>query len=71
METTSINADYITVTKGMSGWFAVQLWWNEEDPELGGFWEPYDVGFGRYATREEAVKEGQAWAADEGLEFRE
>jgi hypothetical protein len=58
--------DYITVTQGMSGYFAVHVWWNP-DP---GFWEPYQTGVGRYRSIEEAMREAKSWAADEGLEFR-
>lgn len=57
---------YITVTKGMSGHFAVECYWDEE---LQG-WDIWQTGVGRYATRDEAVEEGKAWALDEGLEFR-
>ena len=58
---------YITTTHGFSGYFAVKLWWN---PEMGGFWEPWDTGTGRYESREEAEVEGLDWAAAEGLEFK-
>lgn len=59
---------YITTTTGMSGHFAVMLWWN---PDLGGFWEPWDTGIGRYSNVAEAAEEGREWAASENLEFRE
>ncbi len=68
MDTEQDTKNYITVTNGMSGWFAVEVWWN---PEMDGFWEPYDTGYGRYATKEEAVAEGKVWAENEGMEFRE
>lgn len=55
---------FITTTQGMSGWFAVHVWWNPE-----GFWEPWDTGFGRYATEERAIEEAQLWAESEGLEY--
>lgn len=41
-------------------------WWN---PETGGFWEPYDTGEGWYATKEEAIADGLAWADELELEF--
>lgn len=62
------NYPHITVTQGMSGWFAVMLWWN---PEMGGFPEPYQTGIGRYCTREEAKIEAKEWSEAEGLEFIE
>lgn len=55
---------FITLTQGMSGWFAVMYWWNPE-----GFWEPYDTGIGRYATPDLAETEAQNWAKEEGLEY--
>lgn len=58
---------FISVTSGMSGHFAVMYWWN---PDLGGFWEPWETGMGRYATKEEAEAEGRWWAESEELEFR-
>jgi hypothetical protein len=57
---------YITVTQGMSGYFAVLLWWN---PDMGGFYEPWDTGIGRYGSREEAAVEGRQWAEAEELRF--
>lgn len=66
---TDEHKTHIAVTgPALSGYFAVMYWWN---PEMDGFWEPWQTGIGRYATREEAVKEGKAWAEAEGLEFRE
>lgn len=63
---------YITTTYGISGFFAVMLWWNDER-EYGNppFWEPWTSGLGRYPTREEAAAEGRDWAAAEGLEFKD
>ena len=62
--------NFITTTQGMSGFFAVHMWYNEEDPEFK-FWEPYDTGMGRYSTREEAVAEAQDWAEMSGMEYRD
>lgn len=63
------HENFIAVAHGLSGWFAVMYWWNPE--ELGGFWEPYETGEGRYATKEEAVREGLEWAECTELEFVE
>lgn len=60
---------WITVTEGGAGWFAVHMWINREDIPGQAFPEPWDSGYGRYATREEAEVEARAWAADEGLPF--
>lgn len=54
----------ISVTNGMSGYFAVMYWWNPED---GGFPEPYETGFGHYATYAEAAAEAREWAASENI----
>lgn len=60
---------FITVTEGMSGFFAVHMWLNEEE-DFGPFWEPYVTGMGRYATREEAEVEAIEWAENTGMEYR-
>lgn len=63
---------YITLSKGVgSGWFAVKMWWN---PDHGGFWEPYQTGFGRFQGGEEAIglaeEEALVWAEAEGIEYK-
>ena len=60
---------FITTTGGMNGFFAVHMWLNEEE-DFGPFWEPYESGFGRYATIEEAQAEAQSWAEDMEMEYR-
>ncbi len=59
---------YITVTLGMSGYFAVMIWLNKENPEMP-FEEPYQTGIGRYRTREKAEIEAKSWAAAEELRY--
>lgn len=58
---------FISITSGMSGFFAVHVWLNTEEKDLGPFWEPYDTGFGRYATKEKAIEEAMIWARGEDL----
>ena len=62
-----MHEDFITITHGMSGFFAVQLTWNTDHE---GFWEPLRTGIGRYVDREDAVKEAKYWAKTEDLEFQ-
>lgn len=62
--------NFITTTQGMSGFFAVHMWLNEEE-DFGAFWEPYDTGMGRYATREEAIIEALQWAEEMEIEYRD
>jgi hypothetical protein len=57
---------YITVYESVSGWKAIQIWWNEPD---GGFWEPWQTGMGAYATPEGAEEEARGWAEAEGLRY--
>lgn len=64
---------FVTTYRAMLGWKAVQMWWNTETEEYepgSGFWEPYDVGYFQYPTREEAEIEARQWAESEELEFR-
>jgi len=32
-------SNFITVTQGGSGWFAVEMWYNNQDYDDYGFWE--------------------------------
>jgi hypothetical protein len=61
-----LNDPFITVTSGMSGYFAVLMVWNEEH---GGFYEPYTTGFGRYKTPVQAAIEAKEWAEDEEVNY--
>ena len=62
--------NFITTTQGMGGFFAVHMWLNEEE-DFGPFWEPYETGMGRYATREEAIANARVWANQTGMEYRD
>lgn len=57
---------FVGVTKGMSGYFAVIYWWNQD---MGGFWEPWDTGFGRHPTEDDARGEAIAIADMEGIPY--
>jgi hypothetical protein len=63
------NPPFIAVnaTPAMSGHFATLYAWSE-DEELGGFYEPYETGFGRYATWQEAEVEAARWAEEMEIE---
>jgi len=50
---------FFTTSHGMAGYFAVEMWWNEDH---GGFWEPWDTGIGRYRTRKAAYEEAKTLA---------
>jgi hypothetical protein len=57
-----------------SGWAAVHMVLVKDD-ELGEYWDVQQTGIGRYATRDEAVKEAVNWCftneikPDKALEF--
>lgn len=56
---------------GMSGYFAVMMWWNSEEADIPeGFWEPWDTGFGRYNTKLAAEIEAKSWAEAEEVSYR-
>lgn len=57
---------FITTTQGQSGWFAVKYWWN---PEMGGFWEPWDTGIGRYQDEAKAIEEAETWAEQDEIAY--
>ena len=67
----SEHDSYVTVYESITGWTAVQLWWNDEDKDLGGFWEPWNTGVGKYETKERAMIEAKEWAEAEEMECRE
>ena len=61
---------FLTVSKLGSGWAAVEMWMNDEEPDLGVFPEPYQTGNGRYSTEEKARQEMLDWQkADPTLEI--
>jgi hypothetical protein len=72
---------FVTATNDRSvggKFFAVIMWWNNEG-EIGpltkkpmpGFYEPWDTGIGRYATREQAVEEAKQIAEAENIPYWE
>lgn len=61
-----MNKSYISITKGMSGWFAVCLVYYED---IQGY-DVYNTGIG-YETKEEAIEEAKEWAKAEEMEFKE
>lgn len=62
---------FITVTHGMSGYFAVLMGTDEATKKEFGdsFREPYNTGMGRYRTREEAEFEAKEWAECEEIPY--
>jgi hypothetical protein len=60
------RGQFVSVTEGMSGHFAVIYWWNKD---MGGFWEPYDTGIGRYATEDEARVEAVVLSTSEDIPY--
>jgi hypothetical protein len=61
-------ASFITVYKPIAGWKAVQYWWNP-DPDLGGFWEPWQTGICAFNTEQSAIDDALFWAEMEDLPF--
>jgi hypothetical protein len=61
---------WITTTRVMSGYFAIEAWMNDEVPDRGPFPEPYQSGIGLYATEVEACIEAWYWAEIEGMPYQ-
>jgi len=57
---------FVSVTWGVRGWSAVLMWWN---PDLDGFWEPWESHPHSFSTEAEAVPIARAWAETQGVEF--
>lgn len=57
---------HVTITgpSVVGAYFAVVVWWN---PDMGGFWEPWDTGIGRYRTPAEAYREAKLLGESAGL----
>ena len=45
---------FISATEGMRGHFAVEMWMNNEEPDIGVFPEPWQSDPATFATKEEA-----------------
>ncbi len=58
---------YVTVTRGLRGYFAVSVVWCDAH---GGFYEPLQSGMGSYNTEAGAIVEAKEWAECEGIEYR-
>lgn len=61
---TRMPPSFIYVTHGISGYFAVNMWWNPD-----GFFEPGQTGLHRYDTQEFAIREAIHWATVEEIPF--
>lgn len=57
---------YISVYKPIAGWKAIQYWWN---PDMEGFWEPWQTGSFAFATKEEAIEDAKFWAMCDDIPF--
>lgn len=57
---------FMTAYQSISGWNAVEMWWN---PDMGGFWEPYDVRRVQSDTPEPALAVARIWATESGKPF--
>jgi hypothetical protein len=64
-----MHKPFITVYEAISGWKAMIVHWNDEDPEIGGFWEPWQTSYFGYPTKEEAIDYARDWARDEEIEL--
>ena len=57
---------WVSITSGISGYFAVIYWLNDETP--GDYFpEPWNTGIGRYRTKEEAYHEAEMIAFSEEI----
>lgn len=61
------HPDYVTVTHGMRGYYAVYLKWTDE---RGGFYEPWNTSDLSYKTHKSAVIEAKSWAKADGVAYR-
>ncbi len=62
------KSSFITTYQSIGGWKAVHMWWN---PDMGGFYEPYNTGMGGYADEKQAIAEAKFWAEADELPYVE
>ncbi len=58
------STGFISIYKPIAGWKAIQYWWN---PEMGGFWEPWQTGSFVHESSHAAWAEAQEWALAEDI----
>lgn len=59
---------FMTIEMLKQGWTPVIYWLNEEEPDLGPFWEPYEkFSFGFGHDNKAAEHAARNWANDIGL----
>lgn len=61
------RSPYVTVTKGMRGWFAVLVCWSDEGGE--GLWEPYATHENSHPSRAGAEEDAKNWALNEEVRY--
>ena len=61
------HPDYVTVTSGMRGYFAVLMAWDKEFKA----YEPWQTSPLSYKDGAGATRDGKSWAKAEGIEFKE
>lgn len=62
------STGFISIYKPIAGWKAIQYWWN---PDMGGFWEPYQTGMCAWNTQTEAELDAKLWAEAEEIPYME
>jgi hypothetical protein len=68
---TESKDSFITITRGVRGYFAVLIGWEDDHTfEEGGYWEPWHSGIGSYGTAEAAIPEAKDWAESEEMAFQ-
>lgn len=64
VEKAEAGKPYVTITQGMSGFFAVYVWWNPD-----GFHEPWKTGIGRFPSALLAEPEAMQIAEEEDIPY--
>lgn len=60
---------FVTVTCGMRGWFAVEMWLNNQDFPDTTFWEPWQTDDFSFRTADEARVRAIQYAAEAELPY--
>jgi len=70
MKKTTLVHEYIEITRGLRGFFAVHVGVYQNANDVNDtYQEPIQTGFGSYKTSDAAIPEAQIWADDLEIPF--
>ena len=65
------KSGYVSIYRPIAGWKAIKYWWNNEEKDLGGFWEPWNTGNFTNDDKSLAIADAKLWAECEDIPYLE